>query len=175
MLFSRCVCNWKSIDLLSKCLLVFYSFILFTLFPFFSFHTRYHPKSIIYLKYSRQADSRNWTCPHHCCRWGPNTVISFCKDIYFIFSHYYNPILAGDIMGNIIVNLENILNLPDSCGEQSVSKLSRYCYSLEYLQSTNELTPETKNTFLEHMVEGKLGFPKQELTNTDCKTLESQK
>ncbi|XP_040217678.1 alpha-2-macroglobulin-like protein 1 [Rana temporaria] len=63
-------------------------------------------------------------------------------------------IVVGDIMGNIIVNLENILNLPDGCGEQCVSKLSRYCYSLEYLQSTNELTPETKNTFLEHIVEG---------------------
>ncbi|XP_077311291.1 alpha-2-macroglobulin-like protein 1 [Lithobates pipiens] len=63
-------------------------------------------------------------------------------------------IVVGDIMGNIFVNLENIIHLPDGCGEQSVSKLSRYCYSLEYLQSTNEITPETKEKFLEHMVEG---------------------
>ncbi|XP_073452102.1 alpha-2-macroglobulin-like protein 1 isoform X2 [Aquarana catesbeiana] len=63
-------------------------------------------------------------------------------------------IVVGDIMGNIIINLEHMLRLPEGCGEQSVSKLSRYCYSLEYLQSTNELTPETKEKFLEHIVEG---------------------
>nr|AAL87135.1 monomeric alpha-macroglobulin [Aquarana catesbeiana] len=63
-------------------------------------------------------------------------------------------IVVGDIMGNILVNLENIIHLPDGCGEQSVSKLSRYCYSLEYLQSVNELTRETKEKFLEHIVEG---------------------
>ncbi|XP_072280966.1 alpha-2-macroglobulin-like protein 1 [Pyxicephalus adspersus] len=63
-------------------------------------------------------------------------------------------IVLGDIMGNIVVNLENLVNLPDGCGEQSISKLSRYCSSLEYLQSSNELTPETKEKFLEHLVEG---------------------
>ncbi|KAM5140433.1 alpha-2-macroglobulin-like protein 1 [Mantella aurantiaca] len=67
-------------------------------------------------------------------------------------------IVVGDIMGNIIVNLENILDLPDGCGEQSISKLSRYCYSLEYLKSANELTPKTKENFLEHMTES---FQKQ--------------
>ncbi|XP_018427419.1 PREDICTED: alpha-2-macroglobulin-like protein 1, partial [Nanorana parkeri] len=63
-------------------------------------------------------------------------------------------IVIGDIMGHIVVNLENILPLPDGCGEQSVSKLSRYCSSLVYLQSSNELKPETKEKFLEHMVKG---------------------
>lgn len=64
-------------------------------------------------------------------------------------------------MANVFVNLENIINLPDGCAEQSVSKLSRYCYSLEYLQSTNNLTPERKEKFLEHIIEGKLGLRKE--------------
>ncbi|XP_018427418.1 PREDICTED: alpha-2-macroglobulin-P-like [Nanorana parkeri] len=69
-------------------------------------------------------------------------------------SEYAHIVVVGDLMGNPIKNLEDILALPDGCAEQSISKLSRCVTALEYLQSINKLASETKEKLLEGLVEG---------------------
>ncbi|XP_063818174.1 alpha-2-macroglobulin-like [Pseudophryne corroboree] len=63
-------------------------------------------------------------------------------------------IVMGDLMANIIINLDNIVHLADGCGEQNIAKLSRYVYTMQYLQSTKELTPEHKEKGMEDIIEG---------------------
>ncbi|XP_056385122.1 alpha-2-macroglobulin-like isoform X2 [Hyla sarda] len=62
-------------------------------------------------------------------------------------------IIHGDLMANIILNLKDIIHLPDSCGEQNAAKFARYVYALEYLESIQELTPEKKAKIIESLVE----------------------
>ncbi|XP_075072202.1 alpha-2-macroglobulin-like protein 1 [Mixophyes fleayi] len=63
-------------------------------------------------------------------------------------------IVLGDLMGNIVINLDNMLNLPEGCGEQNLAKLCRYAYTLQYLQSVKELTPEIKEKAMESLIKG---------------------
>ncbi|XP_075114820.1 pregnancy zone protein-like [Leptodactylus fuscus] len=59
--------------------------------------------------------------------------------------------IQGDIMATVAVNLDNIINLPEGCGEQKASKMLRYGHTLEYLKNMNELTPELKDKLTESM------------------------
>ncbi|XP_069836204.1 alpha-2-macroglobulin-like protein 1 [Dendropsophus ebraccatus] len=63
-------------------------------------------------------------------------------------------IILGDLMANIIANLDDIVHLPDGCGEQNAAKFSRYVFTLDYLKSIQELMPETKAKAIESLVEG---------------------
>ncbi|XP_044151967.1 alpha-2-macroglobulin-like protein 1 [Bufo gargarizans] len=60
-------------------------------------------------------------------------------------------LVQGDIMANINVNLNNLLYMPDGCGEQSAAKFLRFLYTLEYLESIHELTPEKKASIIESL------------------------
>ncbi|XP_063818170.1 alpha-2-macroglobulin-like [Pseudophryne corroboree] len=62
-------------------------------------------------------------------------------------------IVLGDLMGNIVINLDNVVYMADGCGEQNIAKLSRYVYTMQYLQSTKELTPELKEKGVKTMTE----------------------
>ncbi|KAM9324849.1 alpha-2-macroglobulin-like protein 1 [Gastrophryne carolinensis] len=61
---------------------------------------------------------------------------------------------SGDFLGSIIVNIEELIRLPDGCGEQAMSKFARYVYALNYLKSINELTPELKEKLTEGLSKG---------------------
>ncbi|XP_069836200.1 alpha-2-macroglobulin-like isoform X2 [Dendropsophus ebraccatus] len=63
-------------------------------------------------------------------------------------------IILGDLMANIIVNLDDILHMPDGCGEQSAAKFARYVYALDYLESVQGLTSETKAKAIKSLSEG---------------------
>ncbi|KAK2498957.1 hypothetical protein MC885_001576, partial [Smutsia gigantea] len=53
--------------------------------------------------------------------------------------------VVGDILGLAMQNLENLLQMPYGCGEQNIALLASDTYVLDYLQSTQQLTEETKS------------------------------
>ncbi|XP_056385113.1 alpha-2-macroglobulin-like protein 1 [Hyla sarda] len=63
-------------------------------------------------------------------------------------------IILGDLMANIVANLDDIDRMPDACAEQNAAKFARYVYTLKYLESIQELTPEQKAKSIESLVEG---------------------
>ncbi|KAM4034380.1 alpha-2-macroglobulin-like protein 1 [Anomaloglossus baeobatrachus] len=63
-------------------------------------------------------------------------------------------IITGDPMANVILNLESLVDLPDGCGEQNMAKFTRYINSMDYLESTEQLTPESKAEAIEALSKG---------------------
>ncbi|XP_063818177.1 alpha-2-macroglobulin-like [Pseudophryne corroboree] len=63
-------------------------------------------------------------------------------------------IVLGDLMANFIINLDDMLHMPEGCGEQNTAKILRNVYSLQYLQSTKELTPQTQKKIVESLIQG---------------------
>ncbi|XP_075144188.1 alpha-1-inhibitor 3-like [Leptodactylus fuscus] len=62
--------------------------------------------------------------------------------------------ILGDIMAKVSINLENLVHLPEGCGEQKASKMLRYGYTLEYLENVDEVTPEQKATIVKALANG---------------------
>ncbi|XP_073402583.1 alpha-2-macroglobulin [Dendrobates tinctorius] len=60
----------------------------------------------------------------------------------------------GDIMGNSMQNLGNLLKLPFGCGEQNMVLFTPNIYILEYLNKTNQLTPEIRTKALSYLSTG---------------------
>ncbi|KAG8544762.1 hypothetical protein GDO81_021953 [Engystomops pustulosus] len=60
----------------------------------------------------------------------------------------------GDIMGRSMQNLGNLLQLPYGCGEQNMALFTPNIYILEYLNKTNQLTPEIKAKALSYLSTG---------------------
>ncbi|XP_040293171.1 alpha-2-macroglobulin-like protein 1 [Bufo bufo] len=63
-------------------------------------------------------------------------------------------IIQGDIMANVVANLDDVHRMPEGCGEQNAAKILRYVVTLNYLESIHELTPEQKAKSLEFLAEG---------------------
>ncbi|XP_066455001.1 alpha-2-macroglobulin-like [Eleutherodactylus coqui] len=75
-----------------------------------------------------------------------------CPDRLIPGSEHANIIIHGDLMANVVVNLDNLLLLPDGCGEQNLGKLCRSAYTLGYVDSIQELTPAKKAKIIESLV-----------------------
>ncbi|XP_073402575.1 alpha-2-macroglobulin-like protein 1 isoform X2 [Dendrobates tinctorius] len=69
-------------------------------------------------------------------------------------SGHAHIIIMGDLIANVIPNLDDLFYLPDGCGEQNLAKFSSYVSTMEYLESTEQLTPETKAEAIEEMTKG---------------------
>ncbi|KAM4034379.1 alpha-2-macroglobulin-like protein 1 [Anomaloglossus baeobatrachus] len=63
-------------------------------------------------------------------------------------------IISGDLMANVFLNLESLIDLPDGCGEQNLAKFTSYINTMDYLESTEQLTPESKAEAIEAMSKG---------------------
>ncbi|XP_066457148.1 alpha-2-macroglobulin-like isoform X1 [Eleutherodactylus coqui] len=66
--------------------------------------------------------------------------------------------VIGDIMGNSMQHLGNLLQLPFGCGEQNMVLFTPNIYILDYLNNTNQLTPEIKAKALSYL---NTGYQKQ--------------
>ena len=53
-------------------------------------------------------------------------------------------VCAGDILGRSLQHLDGLLKMPYGCGEQNLALLAPNIYILNYLENTNQLTPEIK-------------------------------
>ncbi|XP_066457063.1 alpha-2-macroglobulin-like [Eleutherodactylus coqui] len=63
-------------------------------------------------------------------------------------------IIQGNLLSNSIFNINDVLDMPDGCGEQNAAKMSRCVCALNYLKETEKLTPEIKAQLTEYLVEG---------------------
>ncbi|XP_036006002.1 alpha-2-macroglobulin [Fundulus heteroclitus] len=52
--------------------------------------------------------------------------------------------VLGDILGRALQNLDGLLQMPYGCGEQNMALLAPNIYIIEYLQSSQQLTPAIK-------------------------------
>ncbi|XP_065137471.1 alpha-2-macroglobulin-like protein 1 isoform X2 [Paramisgurnus dabryanus] len=50
--------------------------------------------------------------------------------------------VLGDLMGSALKNIADLLAMPYGCGEQNMINFAPNVYILQYLESTNQLTPE---------------------------------
>ncbi|XP_042311607.1 alpha-2-macroglobulin-like protein 1 [Sceloporus undulatus] len=72
--------------------------------------------------------------------------------------------VIGDIMGAALQNIGNLLQMPFGCGEQNMAKFVPNIFVLQYLESTNQATPEIKAKATEYM---KSGYQRQLLYKHD--------
>ncbi|XP_041426097.1 alpha-2-macroglobulin isoform X2 [Xenopus laevis] len=66
--------------------------------------------------------------------------------------------VIGDILGKALQNLGNLVQMPYGCGEQNMVRFTPIIYISEYLNKTNQLTPEMKSKTLSYM---SIGYQKQ--------------
>ncbi|XP_074009222.1 alpha-2-macroglobulin-like protein 1 [Numenius arquata] len=52
--------------------------------------------------------------------------------------------VTGDLMGTALQNLDHLVQMPHSCGEQNMVLFAPIVYVLQYLEKTRQLTPEIK-------------------------------
>uniref|UniRef100_A0ABM5FQT5 Alpha-2-macroglobulin-like protein 1 isoform X1 n=1 Tax=Pogona vitticeps TaxID=103695 RepID=A0ABM5FQT5_9SAUR len=71
---------------------------------------------------------------------------------------------VGDILGISLQHLESLIQLPLGCGEQNMIKFVPNILALQYLEKTNQATPETKDWVKNLM---KMGYQRQLLYKHD--------
>ncbi|KAF7694850.1 hypothetical protein HF521_006573 [Silurus meridionalis] len=62
--------------------------------------------------------------------------------------------VVGDLMGRALQNLASLLAMPSGCGEQNMLHFAPDIFILEYLESTNQLTPAIRSTAENFLVSG---------------------
>uniref|UniRef100_A0ACB8ETZ3 Uncharacterized protein n=1 Tax=Sphaerodactylus townsendi TaxID=933632 RepID=A0ACB8ETZ3_9SAUR len=72
--------------------------------------------------------------------------------------------VIGDILGPALQHTDRLLQMPFGCGEQNMVKFVPNIFILQYLEATNQATPETKAKALEYI---KKGYQRQLLYQHD--------
>ncbi|MCI4381320.1 hypothetical protein PGIGA_G00250130 [Pangasianodon gigas] len=62
--------------------------------------------------------------------------------------------VLGDLMGRALRNLVSLLAMPYGCGEQNMLLFAPNIFILQYLESTNQLTPQIRSTAETYLVSG---------------------
>ncbi|GAA6066111.1 alpha-2-macroglobulin-like protein 1 [Tachysurus ichikawai] len=62
--------------------------------------------------------------------------------------------VLGDLMGRALQNLASLLAMPYGCGEQNMLLFAPNIFILQYLESTNQLTPQILITAQTYLVTG---------------------
>lgn len=60
----------------------------------------------------------------------------------------------GDILGSAMRNTQNLLQMPYGCGEQNMVLFAPNLYVLDYLNKTQQLTPEIKSKAIGYLNTG---------------------
>ncbi|KAJ7316367.1 hypothetical protein JRQ81_002529 [Phrynocephalus forsythii] len=71
---------------------------------------------------------------------------------------------VGDILGIPLQYINNLIQLPLGCGEQNMIKFVPNIFALQYLEKTNQITPEIKELVIGYM---KSGYQRQLLYKHD--------
>ncbi|XP_047405685.1 ovostatin-like [Sciurus carolinensis] len=64
--------------------------------------------------------------------------------------------VLGDILGSVMQNLQNFLQMPFGCGEQNMALFAPNIYILDYLNQTEQLTEEIKSKAIGYLTAGYL-------------------
>ncbi|KAK3565279.1 hypothetical protein QTP86_004277 [Hemibagrus guttatus] len=62
--------------------------------------------------------------------------------------------VLGDLMGRALQNLASLLAMPYGCGEQNMLQFAPNIFILQYLESTNQLTPQILSTAETYLITG---------------------
>ncbi|XP_060738507.1 alpha-2-macroglobulin-like protein 1 [Tachysurus vachellii] len=62
--------------------------------------------------------------------------------------------VLGDLMGRALQNLASLLAMPYGCGEQNMLRFAPNIFILQYLESTDQLTPQILSTAQTYLVTG---------------------
>uniref|UniRef100_A0A5F9CAH6 Alpha-2-macroglobulin n=1 Tax=Oryctolagus cuniculus TaxID=9986 RepID=A0A5F9CAH6_RABIT len=62
--------------------------------------------------------------------------------------------VLGDILGSAMQNTQNLLQMPYGCGEQNMALFAPNIYVLDYLNETQQLTPEIKSKAIHYLNTG---------------------
>ncbi|XP_060736637.1 alpha-2-macroglobulin-like protein 1 isoform X2 [Tachysurus vachellii] len=62
--------------------------------------------------------------------------------------------VLGDLMGRALQNLASLLAMPYGCGEQNMLLFAPNIFILQYLESTNQLTPQIRSTAQTYLIGG---------------------
>ncbi|XP_006901823.1 PREDICTED: alpha-2-macroglobulin-like [Elephantulus edwardii] len=62
--------------------------------------------------------------------------------------------VLGDILGSAMQNTQNLLQMPYGCGEQNMVLFAPNIYVLDYLNETQQLTPEIKTKAIGYLING---------------------
>ncbi|XP_075409474.1 alpha-2-macroglobulin [Tenrec ecaudatus] len=62
--------------------------------------------------------------------------------------------ILGDILGSAMKNIQNLLQMPYGCGEQNMVLFAPNIYVLNYLNETQQLTPEIKSQAIGYLAAG---------------------
>ncbi|XP_053092312.1 alpha-2-macroglobulin-like protein 1 [Pangasianodon hypophthalmus] len=62
--------------------------------------------------------------------------------------------VLGDLMGRALKNLASLLAMPYGCGEQNMLLFAPNIFILQYLESTNQLTPQIRSTAETYLISG---------------------
>lgn len=60
----------------------------------------------------------------------------------------------GDILGSAMQNIQNLLQMPYGCGEQNMVLFAPNIYVLDYLNETQQLTPDIKSKAISYLSTG---------------------
>lgn len=66
--------------------------------------------------------------------------------------------VMGDIMGSSLSDLDKLLAMPYGCGEQNMLKFAPNIFIMDYLNNTNQVTPEIERKALSYMLTGKMNY-----------------
>lgn len=58
-------------------------------------------------------------------------------------------------MGAALENIDQLLQMPFGCGEQNMVKFVPNMFVVQYLEKTNQVTPEIKEKAIEYINSGK--------------------
>ncbi|KAI5622166.1 alpha-2-macroglobulin-like protein 1, partial [Silurus asotus] len=75
-------------------------------------------------------------------------------DVFVSGSAVASVSVLGDLMGRALQNLASLLAMPYGCGEQNMLLFAPDIFILEYLESTNQLTPAIRSTAETFLVSG---------------------
>lgn len=70
------------------------------------------------------------------------------------FSDFPSLCSLGDILGSAMKNTQNLLKMPFGCGEQNMVLFAPNIYVLNYLNETQQLTPEVKSKAIGYLNTG---------------------
>lgn len=79
----------------------------------------------------------------------------------FIFIHMNLPTFLGDLLGGTVKNMDQLIRKPYGCGEQNMLHFVPNIVVMDYLQSTNQITPAVESNakrFLELGYQRQLSF-----------------
>lgn len=90
-----------------------------------------------------------------CAKETPNSEFNLRFPENLVPDSIYSKITAvGDIMGSSLSNIDQLLAMPYGCGEQNMLKFAPNIFIMNYLKSTDQVTPAIESKALGYMRSG---------------------